>query len=334
MSAARFEPGEATLTGANADIYFERARQILAAQGLDPVVVVEVFARAPAVLCGMREVHALLRRVLPEDAEVWSLGEGWRIEAREVVLRVRAPYQSFCLYETALLGMLASETGWATAADACVRAAEGIPVLSFGARHVHPDVSGRLEYAACIGGCSGCATSRGAELAGIDPSGTLPHGLILAIGDTVGAAEAFDRTIDAAVKRVVLVDTFMDEADESARVAAAMGERLWGVRLDTPAELGGVTVDLVKEVRGRLDEAGRGDVRIVVSGGIDADRIVYFRQANAPIDAFGVGSAISAAAPVDFTADIKEVDGEARAKRGRSPGLTDNPRLETVDFLR
>ena len=334
MSAAPFEPSEATLTGANADIYFERTRQILAAQGLDPVVVVEVFARAPAVLCGMREVHALLRRVLPEDAEVWSLGEGWRIEAREVVLRVRAPYQSFCLYETALLGMLASETGWATAADACVRAAEGIPVLSFGARHVHPDVSGRLEYAACIGGCSGCATSRGAELAGIDPSGTLPHGLILAVGDTVRAAEAFDRTIDAAVHRVVLVDTFMDEADESVRVAAAMGDRLRGVRLDTPAELGGVTVDLVGEVRARLDEAGRSDVRIVVSGGIDADRIVYFRQANAPIDAFGVGSAISAAAPVDFTADIKEVDGEARAKRGRSPGMTDNPRLEAVDFSR
>ena len=332
MSAARFEPSEATLTGFNADIYFERTGQVLAAEGLDPVVAVEVFARASAVLCGMSEVHALLRRVLPAQAQVRSLREGERIATREVVLRIRAPYTSFCLYETALLGMLASESGWATAADACVRAAAGIPVISFGARHVHPDVSGRLEYAACIGGCAGCATPGGAELVGVDPSGTLPHGLILAMGDTLRAAAAFDRTIDAAVNRVVLVDTFMDEADESVRVAEAMGTRLWGVRLDTPAELGGVTSALVKRVRSRLDEAGHPDVRIVVSGGVDADRIVYFQQSGAPVDAFGVGSAISAAAPIDFTADVKEVDGQPRAKRGRSPGLTESTRLEVVDM--
>ena len=328
-----FEPSEATLAGFNADIYFERTRQVLVAEGVDPVVAVEVFARAPAVLCGMREVHALLRRVLPKGATAWSLEEGDRIDEREVVLRIRAPYASFCLYETAILGTLASETGWATAAQECVRAADGIPVIHFGARHVHPDVSGRLEYAACVGGCTTCATSWGAELASVDPSGTLPHGLILAMGDTLRAAEAFDRRIDKAVNRVVLVDTFMDEAEESARVADAMGERLWGVRLDTAAELGGVTVDLVNRVRARLDDAGQSAVRIVVSGGIDVDRILQFRRDGAPVDAFGVGSAISGACAVDFTADIKEVNGQPLAKRGRTPGLTDNHRLGSVDLL-
>ena len=333
MSEARFEPSEATLTGFNADIYFERTRQVLRAEGIDAVVAVEVFARASAVLCGMREVQILLRRALPAGVQVWSLEEGARIGQGEVVLRIRAPYVSFCLYETAILGTLASETGWATAAEKCIHAAgDDIPVIHFGARHVHPDVGGRLEYAACVGGCTTCATTWGAQLAGLDPSGTLPHGLILAIGDTLRAAEAFDRNIDEAVNRVVLVDTFTDEAEESVRVAEAMGERLWGVRLDTAAELGGVTADLVKEVRSRLDDAGHGAVRIVVSGGIDADRIVYFRQAGAPIDAFGVGSAISGAPPVDFTADIKEVDGQPRAKRGRRPGVTDNDRLRAVDM--
>ncbi len=332
MSATRFEPSEATLTGVNADIYFKRTRQVLEAEEIDPVVAVEVFARAPAVLCGIREVHALLRRVLPEGAKVWSLEEGVRIDEREVVLRIRAPYASFCLYETAILGTLASETGWAAAAEKCVRAADGTPVIHFGARHVHPDVSGRLEYAACVGGCATCATSWGAELAGVDPSGTLPHGLILAMGDTLRAAEAFDRCIDKAVDRVVLVDTFMDEADESVRVADAMADRLWGVRLDTAAELGGVTVDLVNRVRGRLDDAGHSGVRIVVSGGLDVDRIRHFRGKGAAVDAFGVGSAISGAPPVDFTADIKEVNEQPLAKRGRSSGLTNNHKMGAVDL--
>lgn len=152
------------------------------------------------------------------------------------------------------------------------------------------------------------------------------------MGDTLRAAEAFDRCIDETVNRVVLVDTFMDEADESVRVADAMADRLWGVRLDTAAELGGVTVDLVNRVRGRLDEAGHSGVRIVVSGGIDVERILHFRREDAPVDAFGVGSAISGAPPVDFTADIKEVNGRPCAKRGRDSGLTDNHRLSAVNL--
>jgi nicotinate phosphoribosyltransferase len=325
-----FAPDAATLSGHNADVYFARSRHILEAEGRDPVVAMEIFARRRALLCGMREVHALLHRVLPASARAWSLAEGTWIEPGEAVLQVRAPYRSFGLYETALLGMLSSQTGWATAAAECVAAAGEVPVISFGARHVHPRVSGRMEYAAVVGGCSGCATPAGAELAGLEASGTLPHALILCLGDTVLAAQAFDRHIDPQVRRIALVDTFRDEAEESVRVADALGERLWGVRLDTPAERGGVTAALVQEVRARLDQAGHPQVRIVVSGGLDPERIRRFRQGGAPVDAFGVGSAISGARPVDFTADIKEVEGRPVAKRGRIPGLQANPRLLAV----
>ena len=136
------------------------------------------------------------------------------------------------------------------------------------------------------------------------------------------------------VLRIALVDTFKDEAEESLRVAAALGERLWGVRLDTPSERGRVTAELVKEVRARLDQAGHGRVRIVVSGGVDADRICYFLDRGAPVDAFGIGSAISGARPIDFTDDIKEIEGWPVAKRGRIPGISENPRLERVDLAR
>ncbi len=327
-----FAPDQATLAGYNADIYFERSRQILEAEGLDPVVAMEFFTRQRSLLCGMREVHGLLRRILPAKAEVWSLKEGTWIEPKEVVLRIRAPYQSFGLYETALLGMLSSQTGWATAAAACVTAAEDVPVICFGARHVHPAVSVRMEYAAVVGGCSGCATPAGAERAGIAASGTLPHALILAMGDTLAAAEAFDRHMDPQIRRIFLVDTFRDEAAESVRIAEAMGEKVWGVRLDTPGELGGVTVELVEEVRARLDQGGYGHVKIFVSGGLDPERLQSFRIAGAPVDGFGVGSAISGARPLDFTADIKEVDNHPVAKRGRIPGIVENPRLQRPDW--
>lgn len=326
----RFAPSEQILSGKTADIYFLNARRILEQEQLDPRVTMEVFPSRSGVLCGMNEVKSLLIRALPANSEVWAVPEGEAMERKEVILRITGPYRAFCIYETAILGILAQESGWASEARTCVEAAGEIPVIHFGARHVHPDVSARLEYAAMVGGCVGCATQAGAALAGTVPSGTIPHALILCIGDTVQATEAFDRCIDLQVKRIALVDTFRDEAEESLRVARALGERLWGVRLDTPAERGRVTPELVQEVRARLDQAGFSHVRIVVSGGIDASRIALFCEKKAPVDAFGVGSAISGASPIDFTADIKEIEGSPIAKRGRIPGITPNPRLARI----
>jgi nicotinate phosphoribosyltransferase len=335
----RFLPAADVLAGDTADVYFERARRILAAEGLDPVVTMEIFAREEAVLCGAEEALAYLRAILggeqkPADPApvVESLHDGDLIGPKEVVMRIAARYSAFGLYETAILGILSQSTGWATAARRIVEAAAPIPVIGFGARHVHPSVADQMDYASVVGGCVGASTPAGARLAGLAPTGTMPHALIIIFGDTVRAAQAFDRHIDPDVPRIVLVDTFKDEAEESLRVADALGDRLWGVRLDTPSERGRVTADLVKEVRARLDLAGHERVKIVVSGGMDIDRIAYFKASDAPIDSFAVGSAISDASPIDFTGDLKEIDGKPVAKRGRIPGRTENPRLERVDL--
>jgi len=335
---SRFQPAADVLSGETADIYFERARRILAAERLDPVVTMEIFPREDAILCGAEEALAYLREILGNGKAldpapvVESLHDGDPVARKEVVMRISARYSAFGLYETALLGILAQGTGWATAARRIVEVAAPIPVVSFGARHVHPSVADQMDYASVIGGCVGASTPAGARLAGLAPTGTMPHAMILIFGDTVRAAEAFDRHTDPDVPRIVLVDTFKDEAEESLRVAEALGERLWGVRLDTPSERGRVTPDLVKEVRTRLDQAGHEHVRIVVSGGFDAERIEFFKLAGAPVDSFAVGSAISDASPIDFTGDLKEIDGRPIAKRGRIPGRTENPRLERVDL--
>jgi nicotinate phosphoribosyltransferase len=324
---ALFTPTEAVLRGDTADVYFHRTKQILAAAGVNPIVTMEVFAGREGILCGMREVRALLERVCSPDATIESLADGDTMTRKEAVLRIRDHYQSFCLYETAYLGYLSSGTGWATAARAAVTAADGVPVIAFGARHIHPNAVGAMEYAAIVGGCQACASVVGAAMANLPPSGTMPHSLVLVLGDTVRAARLFHATIDPAVSRVVLVDTFHDEVEEALRVGEALGDDLWGVRLDTPSERGGVTPDLVREMRARLDGAGLGHVKIIISGGLSVERIARFRSEGAPVDIFGVGSAISGAPAIDFTADIKEIQGQPVAKRGRIPGITPTARL-------
>ncbi len=327
---SKFETHDAIISGETADIYFVRTIEILRKEGLNPVATMEVFASRAGVLCGMEEVKALLSSVLPPGSEVWALADGEPFVRKEVVLRITAPYQSYGLYETAYLGILAHGSGWATAAMECVDAAHGTPIISFGARHVHPLVAGVLDYAAMVGGCTGCSSVAGAKIAGIEASGTMPHALILILGDTAKATLAFDKHMPPGVPRISLVDTFRDEAEESVIVAQALGGRLQGVRLDTPAERGRVTADLVKEVRARLDLAGFEEVAIFVSGGLDPDRIRHFVESGAPVDGFGVGSYISGARPIDFTADLHEIEGRPIAKRGRIPGITPNPRLKRI----
>ncbi len=321
---------ERVLNGGTTDVYFKRTQDILKAEGINPVVVMEVFPGRDGILCGIKEDIALLKKILPKDAEVWALDEGEPMSRKEVVLRIKAPYQSFGLYETAICGYLSSSSGWATAAHECVAVAGGIPVTSFGARHVHPNIAAEMDYAAVVGGCNGCATILGAQMAGCKPSGTIPHALVLVMGDTLKATKAFDKHMPKSVARVALVDTFTDEALEAVRVSEALGKHLAAIRIDTPKERGGVTMDLVRELRARLDQAGMEHVGIFVSGGFSTEKIKMFTDNKVPVVGYGVGSQISSAPPIEFTADIHEIDGKPIAKRGRIPGVTENPRLKRV----
>ena len=257
-----FEPGTARLfsattkilSGKTTDIYFVKTRDILDACGrLDAPVVAEIFAKRGGVFAGIPEVVSLLEDT---GVEILSLREGDIFAPDEVVTRISGPYSAFGMYETVILGMLASSTGWATAARECVEAAGGKPVLSFGARHVHPAVSSVMERAAVVaGGCVGASCILGAKQAGIEPRGTIPHAAILIAGDTLKIAKAYDDFLPEGEPRIILVDTFHDEAEEALRIASALGG---GCRPSgsTPPPRGGVTPELVREVRRRLDMAG------------------------------------------------------------------------------
>ena len=326
-----FDIRPSILVGDASDVALQRTLTILRNEGVNPTVAMEFYPRRQGVFCGIKEVRVLLTKVLPEaGSEVWALDEGEGVGASEVALRIKAPYSSFGLYETTICGTLSACTGWATAARECVEAAQGVPVIALAARHVHPNVAATIDYSAVVGGCASCSTILGARLSGVTPTGNMPHVLPLLTGDTVKAVQAFDRHMPQEVPRIPIVDTFKDEAEEALNVAQALGERLRGVLLDTPPERGGVSPELVKEVRARLDLAGFRHVEIFVSGGFTAERIGHFLKSEAPVNGFGVGSGISNSPPNNFTADIHEIDGRPIAKRGRTPGVTPSPRLDRV----
>ena len=312
--------------GLTTDIYFVRAQEILRYLRLEnTIVTAEIFPREDGVFAGVQEVCNLLK---DKKIKLWSLEEGERFKFKDTVVRIEGPYSEFGVFETVILGILASSSAWATAARKCKDAAGAKRVVCFGSRHIHPSVAPVMERSALIGGIDGASCILGAKLSGEKPQGTIPHTVMIISGDTIKAAQAYNFCMPKDVPRVILIDTFKDEAEESIRVASALREDLLGVRLDTPSERGGVTPDLVKEVRARLDQAGFPYVKIFVSGGLTPERISILSKE--PVDAFGVGSYISDTSPIDMTLDIKEVEGKPIAKRGRIPGKIENLKLKRI----
>jgi nicotinate phosphoribosyltransferase len=302
------------------DIYFERTQEILTAKGIDREVRAEFIAKGLpadwkwAVFAGVEECISLLGDL---KVDVRVMKEGTLFSPFQPVMEIQGRYLDFGRYETSLLGFICQASGLATMAARCRKAAGNRQVISFGARRMHPAIAPLVERNAYIGGCDGVAVGLGAQLVEIEPSGTMPHALILLMGDTVEATKAFHEVIEPRIKRVSLVDTFHDEKFETLRVAEALKEDLFAVRLDTPSSRRGDFNKIMEEVRWELDMRGHEHVKIFISGGLNEHDIMKY---NRFADAYGVGTAISNAPVVDFSMDIVEVDGKPFSKRGKRSG--------------
>ena len=347
-------PVERIRSGYYSDAYFNYTKSLLESEGRHPRVVMQVFQRKDSILGGIDEAIAVLkacagRRRADGDWEpgwdaldVRALYEGDAIAPWETVMTIEGDYPLFAHLETVYLGCLARRTLIMRNVREVVEAAAGKPILFFPARHDHWLVQTGDGWAAHVAGAIGVSTDAQASWWGGRGVGTVPHGLIAAFGgDTVAAARAFADRYAAEMNVTVLVDFDNDSVGTALDVAADLGPRLWGVRLDTSDRLAdvslqrlhgddaptGVAPELVRLTRRSLDEQGFGDVRIVVSGGFTADRIRAFEAEGVPVDAYGVGSSLIRGAN-DFTADVVMVDGQPGGKVGRE--LRPNDRLERV----
>ncbi len=256
-----------------------------------------------------------------------------------------------------------SASSTATAVKSVVKAARGKEILFFSARFDHYWTQATDGYAALKAGAFGVSTDANADYWGVESMGTIPHALIAAYnGDTGEAALEFDKYVDARVNRIVLVDWDNDvigttydvisrtytietgrefilgRTDPSPVIGTGRG-RVWGVRFDTSGSLRdrsvspkdrsslGVCPELVWIARRDFDSNGMKDLKIIVSGGFNAEKIDLFEKLEVPVDVYGVGSSLLKD-KLDFTADIVEVDGKACAKVGRGKG--DLSRLSSV----
>jgi nicotinate phosphoribosyltransferase len=385
--------------GYRSAVYFDRARRILAGEGADTRVTMQVFQRADGVVaCGVDEALAVLAlgagaftdqdaadrafgehlqarnqarraRVLGGPAyleavraqvdteialdrlwrsgggelQVRALRDGDLVQAWEPVVEITGPYRLVAHLESVYLGVLARRSLVASNVRKVVGAAKGKPVLFFADRFDHWATQGGDGYAAFVGGAQGVATDAQAAWWGERGLGTTPHALIATFGgDTVAAMRAFARHIPD-VPLVALVDFDNDCVGTSLACARAFGERLWGVRLDTAStlvdrslwdQLGdfdptGVNPQLVRNVRGALDAEGFQHVRVICSGGFNAERITAFERAGVPVDSYAVGSSLLKGAS-DYTADVVLREGEPCAKVGRH--YRPSERLQPVDL--
>src|SRR5215211_460802 len=338
-------PVERIREGYYSDAYFNFTRQLLQERGDHPHVTMQVFQKHHSVLGGIDEAIAVLKLCSGdwEALEVHALHEGDEIAPLETVMTIEGDYSLFAHLETVYLGSLARRSMIMRNVREVVEAAHGKPILFFPARHDHWLVQTGDGWAAHVAGAIGVSTDAQASWWGGRGVGTVPHGLIAAFGgDTTAAARAFADRFAGEMNVTVLVDFENDSVRTALEVADALGDDLWGVRLDTSErlvdrslwhEMGefrptGVNQQLVERVRAALDAAGHRDVKIVVSGGFDAAKIRAFEDAGAPVDSYGVGSSLLRGQN-DFTADVVMVDGRPCAKAGRV--YKSNSRLEPVN---
>ena len=234
--------------------------------------------------------------------------------SNEPILEVVAPMPEAQLIETFVMNQIHVQTVQASKAQRVVTAANGRPVVDFGARRMHGiDAALKAARAFWIGGVASTSNVLAGKLYGVPVAGTMAHSYIQAHENERAAFRAFAKVFP---ETVLLVDTYdtLAGVQKVIDLAKDLGEdfKVKAVRLDS-----GDLLDLSREARRLLDEAGLGNVEIFASGGLNEDVITTLLSSNAPIDGFGVGTSmgVSSDAPdLDIAYKLSEYAGKGRLK--------------------
>ena len=222
--------------------------------------------------------------------DVWAMPEGTVIFPHEPIVTVRGPAMQALMLETMLLLTINHQSLIATKANRIVRAADGRPVMEFGARRAHG--YGAAYYgarAAIIGGCTGTSCLLTAKDFGVPASGTMAHSWVQLFSDEYTAFKTYaEKYPDSCM---LLVDTYnvLKSGIPNAikvfdDVLKPLGKRPLGIRIDS----GDITY-ITKRARKMLDDAGYEDCKICISNSLDEYLIRDMIFQGAKVDSFGVG---------------------------------------------
>jgi nicotinate phosphoribosyltransferase len=217
--------------------------------------------------------------------DVWAMPEGTVAFAGEPLLRVTAPLIEAQIVETYLLSTINFQTLIATKSARIVEAAQGRGIVEFGTRRAHGfDAGLYAARAAFIGACVGTSNVEAGKMFGLPVYGTAAHSFTMAFDRESDAFRAYFKVFPESA--TLLLDTY--DTINAARLATEFGPELRGVRLDS-----GDLVELSKQVRAILDDAGMRRTKIFASGDLNEFKIAEMIAAGAPIDLFGVGTDLS-----------------------------------------
>ena len=231
---------------------------------------------------------------------VTALPEGTPVFPREPLLTVQGPLMQVQLLETLLLNIVNHQSLIATKARRITAAAEGRPVMEFGARRAQgPDASVYGARAAVIGGCASTSNVLAAQRFNIPAAGTMAHSWIEAFPDELSAFRAWAKVYPD--NSALLVDTYdvlksgVPNAITVFKELKTGGHHPVGIRIDS-----GDITQLAKQARKMLDDAGFPDAKITASNALDETVIQSLLKEGAPIDNFGIGEKLitSASSPV------------------------------------
>jgi nicotinate phosphoribosyltransferase len=242
--------------------------------------------------------------------DVHALPEGTIFFPNEPLLRVTAPLPEAQLLETRVLNLVHFQTVIASKAARSRLAAGAKGLIDFGLRRAHGAEAGLLAArASYLAGFDGTSTALAGARFGIPVFGTMAHSFVQAHD---GEADAFAHFAAAfPEKAVLLIDTY--DTVEGARIAVRATPKLKGVRLDS-----GDLDDLSRKVRQILDANGAKSAIIFASGNLDEDAVGRLVAAGAPVDSFGVGTAMTTSADqpyLDAVYKLQEYAGRPRRKR-------------------
>jgi len=258
--------------------------------------------------------------------DVWAFDEGTPVFAQEPIMRVTAPLPEAQLVETALIAETMFPTSVASRAARIMTAAAGRPVMEFGARRAHGiDAGIRAARAAYIAGFSSTSIVEAGKRFGIPLSGTMAHSWVMAFPEEVSAFRTYGEIFGDAV---FILDTY--DAVEAARMVTASGLKPRAVRIDS-----GDQIAISRQVRRIFDEHGLADTAIVASGDLDEMRIAEIIAAGAPVDGFGVGTAVSTSSDAPALSGVYKLAEIERGGRAvpvlkKSPGKSTYPGRKQV----
>jgi len=321
MAAGYFEAGKAQEI-ATFELFFRhlpRYRNFVLAAGLEQVVdYLENLVFSDEEITYLQSLPQFRRvsssffdtlRGLRFTGDLFAMREGTPIFAGEPFLTIRAPLMEAQIAETYLLATIGFQSLIATKAARIAEVAGGRAVVDFGTRRAHSPEAGVLAgRASYIGGCIGTSNTETGFRYGIPVFGTAAHSWVQSFASELEAFERLQELLGDAT--VFLIDTY--DTVEGARLAASLGDPMWGVRLDS-----GNLVELSRKVRKILDEAGLKHAKIMATSDLNEYKILEFAAAGAPIDAFGVGTdlATSTDSPnLGVVYKLVELDGRYTAK--------------------